>query len=478
MLPLIKPWGGDAPELCHSHFWKASSAKVAWPDKPAERVEVAVVGAGLSGLTAAYHLRDRQVVVLEAEGHPGGVCLPGAYQGVPYPAGSAYFYSPWTPEWRQWYQDLGLDTEAALVAEPSSAMFYQGRWFPDIFSESGLRALPFAPPVVDKLLRLAADLTVWEEEWEPLGAASFEHAELDRHSLHSYLVEVRGLPPEAVQLFSSYCLSCLGAGPEAVSAWAALYFLMSEFSPGTLTAAFPEGNARLIQALAAALPRPPRLQNVVLSLKNGARGVRLLVWDAIRQEPYCLKADAVVLAVGKFAARKMLPTEAGWNTEEFQMFRYSSYVVAALCGPLSLEAPGYENWLADEEALSDFILTPRVRRPGEPRVLVAFAPQPFPHGREPLLSATSREKGLAILAALERLFPGLKQEVQEIRLYRFGHAQIVPYPGFISRLKSRFQPQRGRIILSSADSEGLPCIEAAIIQGQKATRQVRALLGA
>src|SRR6478736_3885664 len=39
---------------------------------PPERTEVIVVGAGIAGLAAAWELRDREVVVLEAEPRVGG----------------------------------------------------------------------------------------------------------------------------------------------------------------------------------------------------------------------------------------------------------------------------------------------------------------------------------------------------------------------------------------------------------------------
>ncbi|MDI6854320.1 MAG: FAD-dependent oxidoreductase [Deltaproteobacteria bacterium] len=474
--PVIGPWRGEVPEPCHDQFLRAPEAKIAWPEGPREKVEVAVVGAGLAGLTAAYHLRDRQVVVLEAETQAGGVCLSGSYQGVPYPAGSAYFYYPWNDEWRKWYRDLELDTDAALVADPSSALYFRGEFFPDCFSERGLKKLPLSPQVMDELRRFAHDLAAWEAEWEPLGSEGLIHPELDRFSFQHYLEKIRGLPPEATSLFAPYCASCLGAGPETVSAWAALYFLMSEFSPANRTAAFPEGNARLIQALLKALPAEPRVQQVAAGVRQEKDAVQLLVFDAGQKRTYCLEAGAVILAVGKFAAQKLLSAEAGWSPEDFRFFRYSSYVVAALCGPLSLEAPGYENWVAEERAFTDFILAPRLVRDGGPRVMVAFAPQPFPQGREALLHLSARKKGREILDTAIRLFPGLKNEVEEIRLYRFGHAQIVPYPGFLTRLKQTFKHQHGRIILSSSDSEGLPCIEAAIIQGQKAARLARELL--
>ncbi|MBW1991070.1 MAG: FAD-dependent oxidoreductase [Deltaproteobacteria bacterium] len=429
----------------------------------------------MSRSPAAYHLRDRQVVVLEAEGHAGGVCLPGSYQGVSYPAGSAYFYYPWSAEWLKWYRDLGLDPDAALVADPSNALFFRGAWIPDCFSQQGLKCLPLGPAALDKLLRLAEELAAWEEEWEPLGSETLHQAEWDRYSLQEYLEKVRGLPGEVTRLFAPYCASCLGAGPEEVSAWAGLYFLMSEFSPSTRTAAFPEGNARLIGALLDNLPAPPRFRQVVVGVRPAWDGVRLMVMDAAAREPYCLEAGAVILAVGKFTARKLLVPETGWNPSDFEPFRYSSYVVAALCGHVSLEAPGYENWVAEEETFSDFILTPR-QGGHDRRVMVVFAPQPPPRERQRLLKEDPPTRAGRILAAADRLFPGLKGEIEEIHLYRFGHAQVVAYPGFLTWLKSRFPPSKGRIILSSADSEGLPCIEAAIVQGQKAARQARELL--
>jgi oxygen-dependent protoporphyrinogen oxidase len=472
----LQPWQGDSPGSCHPHFYPLAVKEIPWPEEIAGTAEVVVVGAGLSGLTAAYQLRDRDVLVLEAGESIGGVCLSGSYQGVSYPAGSAYFYYPEDAAWQSWYRELGLNLAEALIPGPASALFYKGNWFPDCFAAARIRSLPLAVGAREGLLRLAADLTELEARWEPLGTEALCQPELDRYSLRHYLEEVRGLPREATHLLSPYCRSCLGAGPEAVSAWAGIFFLMSEFSPSTRNAAFPEGNARIARALAAALPRPPRLQHTLVRLAPKTDKVQLLIWDGGQKGTYRWEAGVVILATGKFVTRHLLSPGCGWEAESFQTFRYSSYLVAALCGAISLEAPGYENWVVGERALADFILTPQVPQAGEPRVLVAYAPQPFPEGRPGLLEARAEDKGRELLAALERLFPGMAREVREIRLYRFGHAQVVPYPGFLTSLKGKFPRQRGRIILAHSDLEGLPCIEAAIIQGQQAARAARAAL--
>ena len=474
----VHSWGGDAPQACHDSLPPSGKRKVLWPERPEAWVEVAVVGAGLSGLAAAHSLSGREVMVLEAGSQPGGVCLPGSYQGVPYPAGSAYFYAdPGDPASQAWFRELDIDDlKDTLVAPPASALFDKGSWYPDCFSPAGLNALPLTPEVRDRLGRLAGDLADREASWDPLGTPFMTHPEWDRYSLQHFLEKMMGFPPEVTGFFDPYCRSCLGAGPHEVSAWAGLYFLVSEFSSSPGIGCFPEGNARLVQALTASLNQPVKVQQTVVGLKNHPDAVHLLVWDGAAQRPWLLSAGVAVLATGKFVTRRLLPPDCGWDLESFAAFRYGSYVVAALCGNLSLEAPGFENWVTGEPAFSDFILTPRHAPPGSPRVMVIFAPQPYPDGRQPLLARTPEEQGEEILSAAVRHFPALKTEVEEIHLYRFGHAQVVPYPGFIHFLKGRLSPQEGRLILANSDMEGLPCVEAALAQGKKAARRVQAVL--
>jgi protoporphyrinogen oxidase len=473
----VLPWGGDAPQPCHDFLQPPRKKEALWPERPELTATVAVVGAGLSGLAAAHHLQGQKVVVLEAGSQPGGVCLAGSYQGIDYPAGSAYFYyDSEDAEKLTWWKNLGLNVEEALVEPPASALLDQGRWYPDCFTTSGLKTLPVPPEAREQLLALSEDLAQREARWDPLASPFITNPEWDRYSLQHFLKTVWRFSPEVTRLFDPYCRSCLGAGPHEVSAWAGLYFLMSEFSPVSRSGSFPEGNARLVQALAASLPQPVQVQQTVVDLKVLPDAVHLLIWDGANQCHRRLEAGVVILATGKFVTRRLLPPDCGWDLDSFEAFRYSSYVVAALCGNLSLQAPGFENWVTGEPAFSDFILRPREAPPGSPRVMVAFAPQPYPQGREPLLGKTAEEQAEEMVNAAARHFPGLKEEVEEVHLYRFGHAQVVPYPGFIHFLKGRLSPQEGRLILANSDLEGLPCVEAAIAQGQKAARRARFVL--
>ncbi len=56
--------------------------------------DVAVIGAGLSGLTAAYQLRDTDVVVLEADDQIGGRSRRTELAGWPTTTGGEGWYDP------------------------------------------------------------------------------------------------------------------------------------------------------------------------------------------------------------------------------------------------------------------------------------------------------------------------------------------------------------------------------------------------
>jgi len=477
-LPDIKPWSGDHPYACHRHFYPADRGlQVSFPERPRLITQVAVVGAGLSGLTAAYQLRDQEVVILEADARPGGVCKSGEFRGCPYPEGAAYFLYPVDRHWQNFYQELGLDLEAALIPEPVSCLYYRGQWYPECFHASGIRQLPISPQGKDDFLQLTQQLAAWEQETDDFAPVNLEWQSLDQVSLKHYLEVVQGYSTELAPLLDPYCRSCLGAGADQVSAWAALYFLMSECSRETRSCAFPEGDARLAAALlAGAGPNRLRTHQVVVGMEEHPDAVRLLVWDQLQEQPYVVQAEQVILAVAKFAVRRLLTGVAGWTAATFQSFQYSTYVVAALCGVKGLKIPGFENWIVGQTAFSDVVMQPRRSALGDPRVLIVYAPQPFPAPRQALLRDSVQIKAAEILTGLEKIWPGISRGVEEIRLYRYGHAQVVPYPGFLSRIRGRIPWRQGRIILAHSDLEGLPCVEMAMLSGCRAARLARQAL--
>lgn len=86
------------------------------------RPEVVILGAGLAGLTAAYELRDRDVVVLEARDRVGGRTLSGERGANWYNSGAQFV---WDRRTLDLCASLGLDVIAGDGAK--SAVFVNGR---------------------------------------------------------------------------------------------------------------------------------------------------------------------------------------------------------------------------------------------------------------------------------------------------------------------------------------------------------------
>src|SRR6266851_3312848 len=88
----------------------------------ASHPEVVILGAGLAGMTAAYHLRDRDVVVVESRDRVGGRTLSGEHDTYWYNSGAQFV---WDARTVALCSELGLDVlggEGAL-----SAVFVNGR---------------------------------------------------------------------------------------------------------------------------------------------------------------------------------------------------------------------------------------------------------------------------------------------------------------------------------------------------------------
>jgi len=84
--------------------------------------DVVIIGAGLAGLTAAYHLRDRDIVVLESSDRVGGRTLSDVHGAYWYNLGAQFVWDPRTIEL---CRALGLEVLGGEGAQ--SAVFVNGR---------------------------------------------------------------------------------------------------------------------------------------------------------------------------------------------------------------------------------------------------------------------------------------------------------------------------------------------------------------
>lgn len=165
--------------------------------------DVVILGGGLAGLTAAYQLKDRDVVVLEARDRVGGRTLSGEHDGYWYNSGAQFV---WDQRTVGLCRELGLEVaggEGAL-----SAVFVNGRLAVASNPYSLLLKMPISlrekvdfAMTINRLRRVAARMHGLDPK-------------LDAGSLADVIGEASGVTKQILEMAST---SGTGLSPEEVS---------------------------------------------------------------------------------------------------------------------------------------------------------------------------------------------------------------------------------------------------------------------
>jgi len=430
----------------------------------AEACEVVIIGGGPSGLCAAHLLAERDVVLLEKEDRYGGNCSSDVWEGVPYSSGAA-FYSEGDTELVDLLRSVGSPGQKVVGGD---SLIVAGEPYFDFFG-AGAGRLPFAERVRDDFKRSferAMDLH-----------RSRESGELDRTSfaefLASYGVELR-------EFWHRYAGSNWGGAPEHTSLRVGVQaYGWLEGTEKRLT--FPGGlgvaTKALARSLEAKLGARMRRRSFVHHVESD--GNEVLVHTVSDGEPSLLRAKAVILAVPKFLAARLVPELPAAQREAMQGFRYSPYAVVNVCLTSRGPEPAYDNWFLDTP-FADFIPADWVTYAGKgpasrKTVLTVYHPLAELRRAELLDDGRLVELSEDTVRHLTRHFPGLAGNVAEVRAFRRGHALPIPTPGQLERAVVAAR-SHGRILFAHSDSRGdVSSLPGALRAAKEAVRSFAAL---
>jgi NAD(P)-binding Rossmann-like domain len=481
------------------------------PPSATERVAVAIVGAGVAGLTAAWTLARAGVhdlVVLDLEDTPGGNARAGASPVTGYPWGAHYLPLPGPAAHgvRVLLRELGviegfdragraIYDERHLCHAPQERLFLLGRWHEGLFPATGARSEDHA-----QHRRFREEMDGYRRWRDGTGRRAFAvprasgapgaFRELDRMSMAAFLA-ARGYTSPRLRWWVEYaCRDDFGSDLAATSAWAGIHYYASrdpdpEYGDVVLT--WPEGNGWLTRRLAAPVADRIRLGQLVVNVEPGTDGVAVDAYDAGDGRMRRIVAREVVLACPVFVAVRLYRPWRERPPAFAAGFRYAPWLVANL----HLERPpsgaggaplAWDNVLYDSGGLGYVVATHQSLRshPG-PTVLTYYRSYPGPdpvQARRALLDASWAALRDGILRDLARPHPELAREVRRCDIMRYGHGMVRPEVGFAcsATLAAAGSALRGPVHLAHSDLSGFSLFEEAFDWGSRAAARVRARL--
>jgi phytoene dehydrogenase-like protein len=461
-----------------------------------EETGVAVVGGGIAGLSAAWTLErgvHRDFVVLELEDAPGGTARSERGPVTPYPWGAHYVPvpSPDNEPLVRLLEEVGAVTgrdrdgrpiyaEEALCRDPQERLFFRGEWFEGLYPRIGASA-----DDIRQLDDFADDMARWSRWHDKAGRRAFtlpraagsdapELRALDGRSMADYMDACGWTSPRLRWLVEYGCRDDFGTTLAQTSAWAGLHYHASrleEAGPAELLT-WPEGNGRLVHHLAGVAGRRLRLGAMVTEVRPAKGGVEV-VYATRDGEVVGLRARAAVFALPGFLGRYILTPPANAPRAESV---YGSWMVDNLTlsrRPSSRGFPlAWDNVLYDSPSLGYVVATHQSGRDHGATVFTYYLPvldDDAPRGRTRLLATTWEEWASRILADLTPAHPDIRDVVERIDVYLWGHAMVRPQPGSLwSPGLARAAAPIDNIYFAHTDLSGMALFEEAQHWGVRA----------
>jgi hypothetical protein len=241
------------------------------------------------------------------------------------------------------------------------------------------------------------------------------------------------------------------------------------------------GTERLVEVLTPKLGERLRVGCTVVGIEPEGKGPRAgaLVHYLDGDEPKTARARAVIVAVPKFYAKRIIAGLTKARIADMSASRYAPFPVFNVCLTSVGPEPAYDNFFLDEP-FTDFISADWIVHAGRgPRdrktALTVYHPL-----REPERQALLVEDNLVVMAErvadrLEANFPGTLAKIAEIRVFTRGHPMLMSTPGRMA-LAERAAAPLGPILFANTDRGYLSTWDSALSAADQAVKEARALL--
>lgn len=457
---------GEDNRICH----QVRDGKVFARPPASEKHDVVIVGGGVSGLTAAYRLQHRDVLLLEKEPHWGGNAYAMEYDGSIYATGSAFIWSD--SEGFRFAKEIGLDP---LPVNSPDGSIINGEFVFDTWGD-GLDKLPY-PPIIRESFKnfkkemLRIDVAKRNVELYNVPFSSF---------MNLYAREIK-------QWWDTFGPSNWGATSDDTAAALAIseFQEMADQSAADVRYTWPGGLGAITKKLAEILE--PKYGN---RMQTGATTVAVVPGKEDVQVTYMLdgelktvSAKTAIMATPKFITRRIVQGIPDKQSEAMKQIRYAPYCVVNLIFDKPVFNKGYDTWCPGN-TFTDFIVADWVirKKPGykqKHNILSCYTPLHEAQRASLLTDDGAKELAADALRDFKKLLPETNVDPVEVHIYRRGHPMYMSTPGLFTQVQPQVRQPMDRIFFANTDSQGPESTtNEAIRAAQRAVRQAEARLAA
>jgi hypothetical protein len=479
--------------------------KDAWIDIP-----LVIVGGGVAGLTAAWHLQKsgfHDFALIELESAPGGTSRSGSNKTVSFPWGAHYIPAPMKENTSliSLLNEMGVVEgndkdgepiigEQFLCRDPEERVYYKGRWYEGLYMHAGQ-----SEDDKQQFAKFNNEVNKWVT-WRdakgrraftlPVSACSDDAfvTELDRVSMGEWMNQ-RGLNSPRLRWWVDYaCRDDYGMTLDQTSAWAGLFYFCSRVvkpnveSQSLIT--WPEGNGRLVNHMFDKVKTRVQLDRAsveIIPTENGS--VEVVTIDHEGRNPRGFRAQRVIFAAPQFMARYTIRPYRENPPSHIAEFQFGSWMVANLTlkDRPAQKSPrdfplAWDNVLYESPSLGYVVATHQKSRDHGPTVFTYYYPlcdENARTARTRLLETDWRGWADVALTDLSRAHPDIRNLVERLDVMRWGHAMIRPRTGFMwgQARRDGAKPFRG-IHFAHSELSGVALFEEAFDVGVRTAREV------
>ncbi|HZE25931.1 MAG TPA: FAD-dependent oxidoreductase [Terriglobales bacterium] len=431
---------GEENKICH----QMRDGKAFSRPPVSARHDVVIVGGGISGLTAAYLLQNRDFLLLEKEPHFGGNAYLMEFEGQAYATGSAFVDNEVVVAFAR---EIGLEPLPVNNFDPT---IVNGEFVADTWGD-GIDKLPYSPAVRDSFKKFRREFLAIDYPTRK--------TELYNTPLTDLL---RGYPPELQLWWDGFGASSWGSRSEDSPAAPVVEQLQWMAAPNRKDDRYtwPGGLGALSKRLVDVL-QPKHgdrmLTNatiIAVATEKGEVSVTYMQGPELKT----VSAKSVIMATPKYITRRIVEGIPEKQDEAMQQMRYIPYVIVNLIFDKGVYRKGFDNWCPGN-SFTDFIVADWVIRnqPGyHPKynILSCYAPLHEEDRRLLLTEPSARKVAGDVLKDFQKLFPGSNVDPIEVHLYRRGHPMYMTTPGLYTKVQPLLRQPMDRVFFANTDSEG------------------------